>query len=54
MHRLRTGLLVVLTFAPIFGVGILVSDGGALTVIGAILLSAMLWPFVADLRGPKR
>ena len=52
MHRLRTGLLVVLTFAPIIGVGILVSDGGALTVVGPIVLAALLWPFVADLPGP--
>jgi hypothetical protein len=50
MHRLRTGLLVVLTFAPIIGVGLLVSDGGVLPFLGPAVLAALLWPFVTDLR----
>jgi hypothetical protein len=30
-----------------------VSDGGAIAVVGPIVLCALLWPFVADLHGPR-
>ena len=50
MHRLRTGLLVLLAFAPMLTVSMLVNETGGLTVtiIGFGLLAMLLWPFVAD------